>query len=174
MPQGLDLAPGDAVHVPLGPRTITGVVWDADRLAGRDVAATRLRPVTARLDVPPIAEPLRRLCEWVSDYYLAPLAGVIRMVWPSVAFLGDRETTEYRLGDTPPVRMTPKRTRAIEKLADRHGSVRDLTRIAGVSEAVIRGMVKAGALVGNSVAGIADPPVPDVDFAPPVDRKSVV
>ena len=167
VPAGMDLAPGDAVAVPLGPRTITGVVWDADRLAGRDVAVTRLRPVSARLDVPPIAEPLRRLCEWVSDYYLAPLAGVIRMVWPSVAFLPDCESVEYRLGDAVPARMTPERTRALETLQDRHGSIRDLTRIAGVSEAVIRGLVKAGALVGQSVAASADPPLPDADFAPP-------
>ena len=167
VPAGMGLAPGDAVQIPLGPRTITGVVWDADRLAGRDIAATRLRPVTARLDVPPIAEPLRRLCEWVADYYLAPLAGVIRMVWPSVAFLPDREITEYRLTDTLPLRMTPERARAIEKLAGRHGSIRDLTRIAGVSEAVVRGLVKAGALVGQATVAIADPPVPDADFDPP-------
>ena len=168
VPAGLDLAPGDAVHVPLGPRTITGVVWDADRLEGGAVASTRLRPVTARLDLPPIAEPLRRLCEWVADYYMAPLAGVIRMVWPSVAFLGDREVTEYRLSDAMPARMTPERAKAIEKLADRQGVIRDLTRIAGVSDAVIRGLVKAGALVGQTVAGITDPSCPDPDFAPPV------
>jgi primosomal protein N' (replication factor Y) len=167
VPAGMDLAPGDAVQVPLGPRTITGVVWDADRLDGGAVAPARLRPVAARLAVPPIAEPLRRLCEWVSDYYLAPLAGVIRMVWPSVAFLSDREITEYRLSDTLPPRMTPERATAIKTLAGRRGSIRDLTRIAGVSEAVIRGLVKAGTLVGESVAGIADPPQPDADFAPP-------
>ena len=167
VPADMALGAGDAVHVPLGPRTITGVVWDAGRLAGGAVASTRLRPVTARLDVPPIAEPLRRLCEWVSDYYLAPLAGVIRMVWPSVAFLSDREITEYRLGDILPARMTPERVRAIEKLHGRHGSIRDLTRMAGVSDAVIRGLVKAGALVGQSVAGGVDLPRPDADFAPP-------
>ena len=167
VPAGMALSPGDAVSVPLGPRTITGVVWDAGRLVGREVETQRLRPVAARLDMPPIAEPLRRLCEWVGDYYLAPLAGVIRMVWPSVAFLGDREVIEYRIGGAAPARMTPGRMVAVEKLAGWQGVVRDLTRISGVSEAVIRGLVKAGTLVPVTVAGLAID-VPDPDFAPPV------
>ncbi|MBC7504213.1 MAG: primosomal protein N', partial [Sandarakinorhabdus sp.] len=168
VPAGMDLAPGDAVQVPLGPRAITGVVWDAGRLAGREVEANRLRAVSARLDLPPIAEPLRRLCEWVADYYLSNLAGVIRMVWPSVAFLGDREVTEYRLGGAAPARMTPQRSAALEKLAGAQGIVRDLTRIAGVSEAVIRGLVKAGALVPVVVGAGGPVASPDPDFAPPV------
>ena len=167
VPAGLDLAPGDAVQVPLGPRIITGVVWDAGRLEGRDVAPARLRPVAARLDMPPLAEPLRRLCEWVADYYLSNLAGVIRMVWPSVAFLGDREVIEYRLGGPPPLRLTPARAAALAKLAGRQGIVRDLTRLAGVSEAVIRGLVKAGTLVPVLVGADRALALPDPDFAPP-------
>ena len=167
VPAGLDLAPGDAVQVPLGPRIITGVVWDAGRLEGRDVAPARLRSVAARLDMPPLAEPLRRLCEWVADYYLSNLAGVIRMVWPSVAFLGDREVIEYRLGGPPPLRLTPARAAALAKLAGRQGIVRDLTRLAGVSEAVIRGLVKAGTLVPVLVGADRALALPDPDFAPP-------
>jgi primosomal protein N' len=80
--------------------------------------------------MPPLSLPMRRLCEWVADYYLAPLASVVRMVWPSVAFLGEREVTEYRLGDTLPARMTPERRTAVDKLAGQQGLVRDLARIA--------------------------------------------
>ncbi len=167
VPAGMHLEPGTAVSVPLGPRTITGVVWDKDRLEGREVEAKRLRPVTARLDIPPLAAPLRRLCEWVADYYIAPLAGVIRMVWPSVAFLGDREVTEYRLGGPAPDRMTPARTQALERLADRQGIVRDLTRMSGVSEAVIRGLVSAGTLQPVLVSADLAPAAPDPDHAPP-------
>lgn len=168
VPAEMDLAPGDAVTVPLGPRTIAGVVWDAGRLEGRAVDAKRLRPVLAKLAIPPLAAPLRRLCEWVADYYLAPLAAVIRMVWPSVAFLGDREVTEYRLAGQAPQRMTPDRMTALEKLAGRQGLVRDLTRMAGVSEAVIRGLVKAGTLQPVLVGADRAPAMPDPDFAPPV------
>ncbi len=167
VPAGMELAPGDAVSVPLGPRTITGVVWDREALPGSDIAPARLRPVTAKLDVPPLAAPLRRLCDWVGDYYLSPLTGVIRMVWPSVAFLGERSVTEYRLAGAPPARLTPARSQALARLADAQGSVRDLARRAGVSEAVIRGLVAAGTLAPVAVSADVDPATPDPDHAPP-------
>jgi primosomal protein N' (replication factor Y) len=168
VPPGLEIEAGDAVQVPLGPRTIMGVVWDEGRLAGKLVEARKLRPVTAKLPLAPLSLPMRRLCEWVADYYLAPLAGVVRMVWPSVAFLGDREIVEYRLGGDLPARMTPARTQAVERLAGRQGLVRDLARTAGVSEAVIRGLMTAGALVPETVVAGGAIGVPDPDFAAPV------
>ncbi|MEY2884155.1 MAG: hypothetical protein RL490_1879 [Pseudomonadota bacterium] len=167
VPAGMALAPGDAVLVPLGPRTITGVVWDRDALDAPEIARNRLRPVSARLDVPPLAAPLRRLCDWVADYYLSPLAGVIRMVWPSVAFMDARQVTEYRPGGPLPDRMTPARVAALERLDGRQGVVRDLARIAAVSDAVIRGLVSAGTLLPVTVSSDADPAVPDPDHAPP-------
>ena len=45
VPDGLALAPGDVVRVPLGPRQIDGVVWEADRLPAKDVADAKLRAV---------------------------------------------------------------------------------------------------------------------------------
>ncbi len=176
VPAGMVLGPGDAVEVPLGPRRIIGVVWDAERLAAPDVPAAKLRPVAARLDMPPLAEPLRRLIEWTADYYVASLQSVVRMAWPSVAFLNPREFTEYRLGGPPPGRLTPERTQALERLEGRQGTARDLARMAGVSEAVIRGLVTSGTLIAERVAGDASPPEPDPDFAPPqlsADQQAV-
>jgi transposase len=57
----------------------------AERLPTEEVGDNRLRPLAGLVDVPPIAAPLRRLCEWTADYYLAPLASVLRMVLPSSA-----------------------------------------------------------------------------------------
>lgn len=176
VPAGMALAPGAAVEVPLGPRRIIGVVWDLDRLAAPDVPAARLRPVIARLDLPPLAQPLRRLIDWTADYYVAPLQSVVRMAWPSVAFLPMREFTEYRLGGPPPKRLTPEREQALARLQGRQGSARDLARMAGVSEAVIRGLVAAGTLLAQTVPGDASPPEPDPGFAPPrlsADQQAV-
>jgi len=167
VPAGMAPAPGDAVQVPLGPRQIIGVVWDTDRLEAPGVAAARLRPITARLDLPPLAAPLRRLCEFVADYYMAPLNAVVRMAWPSVAFLSPKSLTEYHVGGPAPARLTPERTQALARLEGRQGTVRDLARMAGVSDAVIRGLVAAGTLLPEIVAADASPPLPDPDFAPP-------
>src|SRR3954470_6326774 len=117
VPEGMTAAPGSIVIAPLGPRQLLGVAWDADRLATNEVPDARLRPLAGLLDVAPIAAPLRRLCEWTADYYLSPLASVLRMVLPSSAALaGPRQLTEYRLTGTKPERLTPQRQQALHKL----------------------------------------------------------
>ena len=66
-----------------------------------------------KLDVPPIAEPMRRLIDWVADYYLAPPAAVLRMALSvSSALGGDRSVVEYRLTGIVPGRATPPGGRA--------------------------------------------------------------
>ena len=97
VPEGMAVEPGSVVVAPVGPRQLLGVAWDPDRLATNEVPDARLRPLARVLDVRAIAGPLRRLCEWTADYYLSPLAAVLRMVLPSAAALdGPRQLTEYR------------------------------------------------------------------------------
>ena len=168
VPDGWDLQPGSVVVAPLGPRQLVGVVWEADRLQTEEVGDNRLRPLAALLDVPPIPAPLRRLTEWVADYYLSPLASVLRMVLPSSSALeGSRQLIEYRPTGFVPDRMTPQRLKALAALAGRQGTIRELAQQAEVSDAVLRGLVNAGAL--EAVAVEADKPLarPDPDFAPP-------
>ena len=98
VPDAMRVEPGSIVVAPLGPRQLLGVVWEADRLPTNEVPDSRLRPLAGIVDVPPIAAPLRRLCEWTADYYLSALAAVLRMVMPSSAALeGSRQLIEYRL-----------------------------------------------------------------------------
>ena len=63
--------------------------------------------------------------------------------------------------------MTPQRTQALEKIGDAQGSVHDLAAKAEVSDAVIRGLVKSGALEAMTIQPDAPPPMPDPAFAPP-------
>ena len=67
-PPELALAPGDIVRVPLGPREIVGVVWEADALAANEVPDAKLRAVRGRYDVPPLPAAMRRLIDWVADW----------------------------------------------------------------------------------------------------------
>jgi primosomal protein N' (replication factor Y) len=156
------------VVAPLGPRQLLGVAWEAERLPSEEVGDNRLRPLAGVLDVPPIATPLRRLAEWTADYYLSPLAAVLRMVLPSSSALeGSRQLTEYRPTGDVPTRMTPQRLQALARLEGRQGTIRELADLAQVSDAVLRGLVNAGAL--EPIAVEADRPLdcPDPDFAPP-------
>ncbi|HVM22886.1 MAG TPA: primosomal protein N' [Sphingomicrobium sp.] len=168
VPDGMTVEPGSIVIAPLGPRQLLGVVWEPERLRTEEVGDNRLRPLARLLDVPPIAAPLRRLCEWTADYYLAPLAAVLRMVVPSSAALdGPRQLTEYRPTGRLPERLTPQREKALAALEGRQGTIRELADHAGVSDSVLRGLVNGGAL--EAVAVDADRPLPRPNsyYAPP-------
>jgi len=168
VPNGMHVEPGSVVVAPLGPRQLIGVAWEPERLPTDEVGDNRLRPILGTLDVAPIAASLRRLAEWTADYYLSPLASVLRMILPSSSALeGPRQLTEYRPTGIAPYRMTPQREKALAAIEGRQGTVRELADHAGVSDAVMRGLVNAGAL--EAVAVEADRPLdcPDPDFAPP-------
>ena len=168
VPQGMTVAPGSVVVAPLGPRQLVGVVWEPERAPAESVGDNRLRPLLHAYDVPPIPAALRRLIEWTSDYYLAPMGAVLRMALPSAGALeGARSITEYRATGHVPDRMTPQREQALERIGERMGLIRELAIIGGVSDGVIRGLVKAGAIEAVEVT-VDDPwPVPDPDHDPP-------
>ncbi|MGK6318249.1 primosomal protein N' [Sphingomonas sp. DT-204] len=168
VPRGMEVEPGAIVVAPLGPRQLLGVAWEPERLATEEVGDNRLRNLLAVADAPPIPAPLRRLVEWTADYYLAPLAAVLRMALPSTSALeGGRTIVEYRATGKTPERMTAQREQALERIGDRQGLIRELATIADVSEGVIRGLVKAGALEGTAVDLDSPYPEPDPDHAPP-------
>ena len=169
VPEGMAVEPGSVVVAPLGPRQLIGVAWEAERLQTEEVGDNRLRPLAGLVDVPPIPAPLRRLVEWTADYYLSPIAGVLRMVLStSAALAGPRQMIEYRPTGASPARLTPQREQALARIEGRQGTVRELAAHAGVSDAVMRGLIGAGALERVEISADQPYPVPDPYFAPPV------
>ncbi len=157
------LAPGDYVRVPLGPRTVSGVVWDQRPDGGTPVAEAKLRDVEARIDLPPMPENLRRLVDWVADYTLSRPGAVLKMALSVPdALKPPPERTVYRPAGPLPMRMTPARTRVLAVLAD--GPPRTASEIAeaaAVSASVVRGLAQSGALAADRVAGDAPFAAPD-------------
>jgi primosomal protein N' (replication factor Y) len=110
----------------------------------------------------------RRLVDWVADYYLSNHAAVLRMVISSSAALSAGGTvTEYRPSGIEPARLTPQRAAALDALVDAQGLVRELAEQAGVSEGVIRGLVKVGALEPVTVSIDAPFAAPDPEHHHP-------
>ncbi|MGV3481157.1 MAG: primosomal protein N' [Sphingobium sp.] len=169
VPRGMSVEPGSIVVAPLGPRQLVGVVWEADRMPSRDeVGDNRLRNLLQVHDAPPLGDPLRRLIEWTADYYLAPPAAVLRMALPSSSALdGGRTITEYRLTGQRPERLTAQREQALERLHDRQGLIRELATAADVTDAVIRGLVKVGAIEPVEVDIDTPYPLPDPTYGAP-------
>ena len=168
LPDGVSAPAGSVVIAPLGPRKVTGIVWDEGRLPGEEIAFERLRPIAEVLPVPPLPAPLRRLIEWTADYYCAPLAAVARMALASGGALGGPATmTEYRLSGGLPERMTARRQTAIAALEGEQGTMRELAGIAGVSEGVLRGLVNQGVIEPVTVNIDRPYPPANPDHAPP-------
>jgi len=170
VPHGMTVEPGSLVVAPLGPRQLLGVVWEPERMpSDAEVGDNRLRNLIDVLPVPPLSDAMRRLIEWTADYYLASPVSVARMALPSSSALeGARTVTEYRPTGHVPERLTPQRTQALERIDDRQGLVRELATIADVSDGVIRGLVKVGAIEPVEVDIDSPFPLPDPDHDVPL------
>jgi primosomal protein N' (replication factor Y) len=95
VPADWDASPeaGERVLVSFGSRVLVGVVrpnggvGEAGESGGEGPqAGTELKPVLARLDsgAPALRDDLVRLCEWISDYYLAPVGEAYRAALPGL------------------------------------------------------------------------------------------
>ncbi len=147
IPDTMDVQIGSIVEVPLGPRKLYGVVWDNENQVETPIAVSKLRPIITVLDLAPLNKALRELVDWTAHYYLCSRASVLRMVLPpSAAFNPAISVTEYRTTGANPDRMTPKRAQALDAINGQQGLIRELALKADVSDAVIRGLVKTGAL----------------------------
>jgi primosomal protein N' (replication factor Y) len=158
-----DVNVGAVVRVPLGPRTETGVVWQV-REAVPDRA---LKPLGEVLDLPPMNAEQRRFVEWMARYYVAERGLALRLFLPLRNLpLSRRERLAWRTGERPPGKMTPQRRRVLDLAAEGPPlTARELAQLAGVSESVVRGLIKAGALL--PVALPKDPPFEAPVPAPP-------
>jgi primosomal protein N' (replication factor Y) (superfamily II helicase) len=168
VPPGMELAPGDVVCVPLGPREVIGVVW-AQNTKPDPRLHNRLKEVGEKLDVLPLKAELRSLVDWVANYTLSARGMVLRMCLRMGEHLGpERVRVGVRLAGKPPQRMTPARRRLLALLSD--GLLRgksEAAKEAGVSVGVVEGLVDEGTLVTEAMPPAPPPPAPDPSFAMP-------
>jgi primosomal protein N' (replication factor Y) len=172
VPDGMALAPGDLVGVPLGARGAIGVVW-AENPAPNPRLDNRLKYVEERLDFPPLKPELRQFVDWVSDYALGARGMVLRMCLRMGEHLGPaRERVGVRLNGRPPARMTPARQRVLALLADGFARPKgEAAEEAGVSAGVVDGLIDEGTLETlvlppEPLAMPADPDHLQPDFTP--------
>ncbi len=169
VPGDLSLQPGDVVRVPLGPRSVIGVVWDREDTHAAP-KAVKLKEVGERLDVPPLPEVSRRFVDWVAHYTMAPPGVVLRMVLgPPKLMEPEKPKTGYRTTGAAPARMTPARQRVLDLLeGGPPRTATDIMEAAGVSRGVVSGLAGAGALSAIDLPGGSTPRgVPDQAANPP-------
>ncbi len=145
VPDGMALAPGDYVQVPLGPREYIGVVWERRDTFGTNL---KLRDVSQKFDMTPMTAMHRKFIQWLSAYYLEPMGAVLRMVLrvPS-AFEPERQRMAYVMGDVQPKKLTPQRARILAIAGEGFAmSSAELAQATGVGQSVVKALAAMGAL----------------------------
>ena len=141
-PDGLALAVGDHVVVPLGPRLVRGVVVEIRGAAGGNRA---LKAIAARLYDPPLPARTLEFVQWAARY-AADLPG--RPLAMALRGLGMvRPAPQRRLSATGlvPERLTPARARVLAA-ASQPLAPAELARAAAVSPGVLKPLIALGAL----------------------------
>ncbi len=155
-------APGSFVRAPFGPREIVGVVWPEP--ADASVPVEKLKAIADVIDAPPLAAGMVDFIAWAARYTMFPAGSVLRMTMRSGDGLSaPRAQTGYvRTGDAP-ARLTPQRQSVLDAAGADPRTAADLAAAAGVSDGVVRGLSRAGAL--RAVEIDPDPPFdpPDLD-----------
>jgi primosomal protein N' (replication factor Y) len=142
---------GQIVQVPLGPRVVAGVVWGAGAAA---LGEERIKPIVRRIDLPPLAAPLRRFVDWLAAHTVQPRGAVLRMVLSTpAAFDAPAPRFVVALPDGPPdarlagIRLTAARAKVLAAAgAGPPRAISDLAAAAGVTPSVVRSLIAAGAL----------------------------
>ncbi|MEM8772158.1 MAG: primosomal protein N' [Pseudomonadota bacterium] len=158
-PMGSDLQPGAFVRAPLGSREIYGVVWPEAPDAALPEA--KLKTIAEIVDAPSLSADMVDFLVWSARYTMFPAGSLLRMAMRSGDWLArPRMQNGYVRAAAAPDRLTPQRARVLEAAGAAPQSAADLARAASVSDAVVRGLAKSGAL---RVVDID----PDPPFAPP-------
>ncbi|MGE4527924.1 MAG: primosomal protein N' [Rhodospirillaceae bacterium] len=167
-PAGMDAPPGAVVRVPVGGRTVWGVVWgDAEG----DLAESRIKDILQVSQCPPFPTALRRFIDWVADYTMSPKGAELRMALSVPAALEDdapawgvARGAEWPQG----IRRTAARQKLWEALADCPPLPQaEAARRAGVGAGVVSALLAEGGLTRVALpprrfaapAGAAAPPL---------------
>jgi len=150
VPEGMRLARGDVVEVPLGSRHIMGVVWGPG--AG-DVNPAKLKSVAEVVSDKPLPGVLCDFLEWLAGYSLTGPGQVIGLAVRSAGvFALPKMRTLLTAGGPLPKRMTEARARVMEVAGD--GFARtpaNLASEAGTGVGVVRGLMDVGTLIAHDV-----------------------
>jgi len=159
---------GSIVRVPLGSRSVWGVVWSA---GSADLEASRVKVIAEVSDAPPLCPVARSFIDWVSAYTLSAPGLVMKMAIPVREALDEQKGVSVvkRAPPHPSWRLTVGRQRVIEAIERVPPmGVTDLARESGVGPAVVRQMIAANMLVLEQTSHPAKFRPPDLDRPGPV------
>lgn len=174
VPEGMEVAAGQFVEVPIGNRSQLGCIWpDEPPLPTKKM---RLKEISAIHPAKPLPQVLIDFVDWVAGYTLTQRGMILRMVLrapealkpePPVMLVGK--------GDTAPDRLTEPRQKVLALVEsgipwEKH----KLVEAAGVSASVIDGLLKSGVLARiPAKRGEMEPPLDASHASPALTQDQV-
>ena len=155
-PEGMALVPGSLVHVPLGPRTVLGVVASLRDGGGGN---RPLKPVLEALTEPPLPPATLAFVQWAARYSIEVPGAALAMTLRGLRAPRPRPERRLVVTGQVPARLTATRQSVMDAACDPISGP-DLARKAGVSSGVIKALVDEGVL-GQILTD------PDPGFGPP-------
>lgn len=149
VPEGLSVAHGDYVIVPLGARNVIGVVWGDG--SGDDIKPGKLKEIVSKYDMPPMNAAQRKFIDWSAHYTMTALGSFLKLALSVPSALEPaREIKAYRAsnkklddGQSLSLKHAAVMKIAADGLARRPA---ELAREAGVSAGVIKTLADKGLL----------------------------
>ena len=164
VPDGMTVARGVQVAVPLGPRLIKGIVAEVFDTTGSN---RRLKAIDHVDTDPRLPENTLSFVEWAARWTLSPPGEMAATALKGLRAPRPRpERRVRRAGERLPARSTPARTAVLDALGSRSLPAADLARAAGVSAGVVKGLVDEGVLEVIEIEAVAAFDPPDPDHAP--------
>lgn len=167
---------GSYVRAPLGHREAVGVVWEL--LDSPKTPKRELKPVTHLFPAPPLEADHRQFLEFVARFTCTPLGRILRMSMPGLDGLEDApQEAMISKGEETGIRMTAARLQVLDVVGEGEWRIGELAAQAGVSQGVVTGLIKAGALcrrlqsVDHPFAA-PDPDIPGKDLTAAQAREA--
>ncbi len=163
VPDELDVRPGHFVRVPLGPRSLVGVVWQLDPKL--DFPVEKLKDVEEILPVRSLCEEARQFVDWVANYTMQGNGRILRMSMSVPDALYPKQPkTGYFLKGPPPKRMTAAREKVLSFLVGGIAqTAADIAEVTGVSVSVVKGLYEAGTLGARELPSEQPIETPDAE-----------
>ncbi len=138
-----DLAVGDHVAAPLGPRVVRGVVVEM-----RDAAGVNrpLKTLQGRLEAPPLPATALAFASWAARYACQPAGEALAMSLRGLNQPLPRPERSVVLGEVQTAKPTPARARVLALATETSLPPAELARRAGVSAGVVKALLDEGAL----------------------------
>ena len=145
VPDGMEVAAGDLVQVPLGTREVAACVWDGPT---DNVSSKKLRDIIKKFDCPSLSEEFRSFLTWVGNYTLSPPGMVLKMALRSPSALDPPAPQEgLRFTGQEPDRITSARKQVLDFSDHNLPWTRSgLAHAAGVTASVVTGLEKQGGM----------------------------